>query len=206
MSINFNDLHDKMYQRKTNLISKQDFYEWLDSNIEIKKYIPVTKKYAIASISSRKVFSKMEGLDISTDLDFIFLQYELEKLFTVITSYTGLKIDSKSHSPENYDLIYESGFYEYLSDNTGKDLNTFEDVCDRVSGVNTLSIMQQFVTFIGKQPSVEDMEKIKDIINNDIDKDKLQILQTVQEYNNPMMKSVIDSVKKEEIIKVMEKK
>lgn len=193
MNVNFNDLHDKMYQKTSNLISADDFQEWLDNNIDINKYISISKKYAIASVFSDRIFFNMTDLDIFNDIDNIFLQYEIEKIFIILSSYTNINIEDKNRNIQNYDLIMNSGLYDYIENNCRKDCNKLSEIIDKVSGINTLSIMQQFVMFIGKQPSVEDMEKIKDIINNEIDKDKLEILQTVQEYNNPMIKNAIKS-------------
>ena len=43
------------------------------------------------------------------------------------------------------------------------------------------------------------------IINNDIDKDKLELIKTIQEYNNPLMKKVVDGISEQSAKEVMNK-
>ena len=206
MSINFNDLHDKMFQVTSGLISKESFFEWLDENIDIDVYIPVATKYAIASVFSKEIFSDMSGTDIAEDIDYIFLKYETERLFNSLFSYIKIKVSKNNKTFDNYDLVFKSGLYDYVMKFCESDYKRFLDIFDRVSGINTLTIMNQFVTFIGKQPNVEDMERIRDIINNEIDTDKMEILKAVQEYNSPVMKQVIQGLSTESLKEVIKDK
>ena len=206
MGINFNDLHDKMSQVTSGSISREYFSEWLDENIDIDVYIPVATKYAIASVFSKEIFSGMSGMDIAEDIDYIFLKYETERLFNSLFPYIKIKISKSNKTFENYDLIFKSGLYDYVMKFCESDYKRFLDIFDRVSGINTLTIMNQFVTFIGKQPNVEDMERIRDIINDEIDTNKMEILKAVQEYNSPVMKQVIQGLSTESLKEVIKDK
>lgn len=206
MGINFNDLHDKMFQVTSGLVSRESFFEWLDENIDIDVYIPVATKYAIASVFCKEIFSGMNGMDIAEDIDYIFLKYETERLFNSLFSYIKIKVSKSNKTFENYDLIFKSGLYDYVMKFCENDYKRFLDIFDRVSGINTLTIMNQFVTFIGKQPSVEDMERIRDIINNEIDTDKMEILKAVQEYNSPVIKQVVQGLSTESLKEVIKDK
>lgn len=206
MGINFNDLHDKMFQVTSGLISKESFFEWLDENIDIDVYIPVATKYAIASVFSKEIFSGMSGMDIAEDIDYIFLKYETERLFNSLFSYIKIKVSKSNKTFDNYDLVFKSGLYDYIMKFCESDYKRFLDIFDRVSGINTLTIMNQFVTFIGKQPNVEDMERIRDIINDEIDTNKMEILKAVQEYNSPVMKQVVQGLSTESLKEVIKDK
>ena len=65
--------------------------------------------------------------------------------------------------------------------------------------------MEQIVQAIGKQPTVSEMRQMANVINNDIDKDKLELIKTIQEYNNPLMKKVVDGISKQSAKEVMNK-
>lgn len=192
MSVNFNDLHDKMFQSKSGLISKEDFFEWVGKNIEINTYIPITKKYALIRIFSDK-FSDMVNNDLENeDNDYIFLIYDINQVFVLLFAYTDMIILSQNRTIDNYDLIMESGLFDYIMKFCEKDYKLLIEKCDKVTGINDLNILKQFVSSIGNQPTVEDMKKIRDIINNEIDSDKLEIIKAVQEYNNPALKKIVD--------------
>ena len=65
--------------------------------------------------------------------------------------------------------------------------------------------MEQIVQAIGKQPTVSEMRQMANIINNDIDKDKLELIKTIQEYDNPLMKKVVNSISEQSVREVMNK-
>ena len=59
---------------------------------------------------------------------------------------------------------------------------------------------------IGSYPSVEEMERIRDIVNNEIDKDKLEIIKAVEEYNNPVMEKIAEVVKSDSLKEAVKEK
>lgn len=203
--LNFNDLHDKLAQRKMGLITKENLYSWLDENMEVTSYLPITKKYAICKLFSDKFQEQVKNNE-DQDQDYIYLLYDLNCLFTLLFSYTDMIVISKHRTLVNYDLIIESGLYDYILSFCKEDYLRLVEKCDRVTGIDNLSTFMYFSTAIGKQPSVEEFERIKDIVNNELDKDKLDIIKVLQEYNNPMMKKIIDNVSKDAVIEVMGKK
>ena len=201
MSINFNDLHDKMIQKINGLVSKEDFYQWLDENIEVETYIPITKKYALINVFSNRFNTEIYSDD--GEISEIFnLIYDLESMFVFLFGYTDVFVRPKDRTVDNYDLIIKSGFFDYIMGFCKNDYLDLQKKCDRVCSIDNLILLNGLVKSLS-QPSVEDMEKIKDIINNEIDKDKLDVLKAIEEYNNPFLKKVIDSVSKKESAEIM---
>lgn len=203
MSINFNDLHDKMIQKINGLVSKEDFYQWLDENIEVETYIPITKKYALINVFSNRFNTEIYSDD--GEISEIFnLIYDLESMFVFLFGYTDVFVRPKDRTVDNYDLIIKSGFFDYIMSFCKNDYLDLQKKCDRVCSIDNLILLNGLIKSLS-QPSVEDMEKIKNIINNEIDKDKLDVLKAIEEYNNPFLKKVIDSVSKKEIVENMKK-
>ena len=52
--MNFNDLLDKLTQRKLNLITGQDLIQWLSENVKATSYISLSKKYCFASLIKKQ--------------------------------------------------------------------------------------------------------------------------------------------------------
>lgn len=193
----FTDLHDKMAQCVNGLISKESFYSWLDENIKVKSYLSIATKYAIISM-----FSDRLNQDISDYLEkkeatgYIYMMYDINIMFELLFKYIEVIVLSKNRTIENYDLVMQSGLYDYIVDKCGSDYKNLVEKCDRASNIETMGIIRELSNIFVNPPSVEDMEKIKDIINNDIDKKKLQILKAVEEYNNPTLKKILDKASK----------
>lgn len=206
MAISFNDLHDIMAQRNNGLISKEKLYLWLDENVQIKTYIPLVNKYAIIKLFSENIKSGM-GEEGEYNTDAILLYYDINQLFSLLFAYTDVIVTTKDRSLDNYDLIMTSGFYDYIYNycGCGRDYDELVKKCDNTTGINSICIMEQIVQAIGKQPTVFEMRQMANIINNDIDKDKLELIKTIQEYNNPTMKKVVDAISKESAREVMNK-
>lgn len=206
MGISFNDLHDIMVQRNNGLISKEKLYLWLDENVQIKTYIPLVNKYAIIKLFSENIKSGM-GEEGEYNTDAILLYYDINQLFSLLFAYTDIVVTTKDRTLDNYDLIMTSGFYDYIYNycGCGRDYDELVKKCDNTTGINSICIMEQIVQAIGKQPTVSEMRQVANIINNDIDKDKLELIKTIQEYNNPTMKKVVDAISKESAKEVMNK-
>ena len=191
----FTDLHDKMAQVKNGLISKEDFIKWLDENVVVKPYIGIAEKYAIIT-----TFVSDYNIEINNnnkymeDIKYIFIMYEINQLFSLLFKYIDVYVLAKDRLCENYDLVFESGLYDYLIDKCGKDYKDLVFRCDRVSGIANINIVETLTTTFTKAPSVEDIEKVQNIFNS-MDTDKLEIIKAIQEYNNPYIVEIINKAK-----------
>lgn len=194
----FTDLHDKMAQCVNGLVSKDDFYSWLDENIKVKQYLSIANKYAIISMFSDKVNQEINDyLDKNNATGYIYMTYDINMMFELLFKYIDMVVLSKNRTIENYDLVMQSGLYDYIISKCGKDYDDLVKKCDRASNIDTMGIIREISNMFVNPPSVEDIEKIKDIINNDIDKEKLEVLKAIEEYNNPTLKKIVDNISKE---------
>ena len=73
-----------------------------------------------------------------------------------------------------------------------KDYEDFSKLCDRVVGIDNLSITREFVSALTTENITKNLRSIKRSIDG-ISKDKLQILKEIHEYNNPLYKEVFDN-------------
>lgn len=201
MSLNFTDLHDKMVQRKTKLITKKDFEAWLKENVEVKPYLSIATKYAVISIFSDNMNKQIKDFYESEyqNFEYIYLTYDINLIFDLLFKYLDMIVLSKYRTAENYDLVMQSGFYDYMMGKCGVDYKNMVEKCDRATGIDNLSVIHELTTIFANPPSVEEIEKIRDIINNDINPEKLEILQAMAEYNNPTMKKIIDKASEESV-------
>ena len=206
MSISFNDLHDKLLQRVDNLISRDKLYDWLDNNLEVKNYLPLTTKYAEIRIFSDKFKDDVDSNIDDKDVDFIYFVYDLNQLFVFLFAYTDIVVLSKNRTIENYDLIMKSGFFDYMMQYCKNDYESVIEKCNKVTGIEDVNIIKSFTMAIGSYPSVEEMERIRDIVNNEIDKDKLEIIKAVEEYNNPVMEKIAEVVKSDSLKEAVKEK
>ena len=206
MDISFNDLHDKLLQRVDNLISRDELYDWLDNNLEVKNYLPLTTKYAEIRIFSDKFKDDVDSNIDDKDVDFIYFVYDLNQLFVFLFAYTDIVVLSKNRTIENYDLIMKSGFFDYMMQYCKNDYESVIEKCDKVTGIEDVNIIKSFAMAIGSYPSVEEMERIRDIVNNEIDKDKLEIIKAVEEYNNPVMEKIAEVVKSDSLKEAVKEK
>lgn len=202
MDLTFKDLCGKMKQRVNNDITQEDFFEYLDNNISINKYIPISKKYAIAEIVSKKyeasliLQSEIENFD-----SFIYMQYDIYKTLYSIFAYTSIIINKEFYNQESYDLCYRSGLIQYIKKESNNDLDSLFEKCDCVSGINNIFIIKKLNEILSVN-TVEDWEKIEDIINNGIDENKLKFFNEITAYNDPHMHELFDRIKENSIKRI----
>ena len=127
-------------------------------------------------------------------------------MFVFLFAYTDIVVLSKNRTIENYDLIMKSGFFDYMMQYCKNDYESVIEKCNKVTGIEDVNIIKSFTMAIGSYPSVEEMERIRDIVNNEIDKDKLEIIKAVEEYNNPVMEKIAEVVKSDSLKEAVKEK
>lgn len=197
--IRFTDLHDKLIQYTTHLITKKELLSWLGENVPVRKYISISEKYAIISMFIKEFNNAVKNVIIDNEkAPFVYLTYDINCMFNLLFRYTDIIVLSKNQTVDNYDLMMQSGFYDYVISKCKNDYLDLQRKCDRTIGIDIYSVVRELQVIFATPPSVEDIEKFKESIN-EIDPSKLEILKTIEEYNNPMMKKVIDGITKESV-------
>jgi len=196
--VHFTDLHDKMVQVTTGLITKTGFKEWLNATIDVKPYLSIVSKYAIinvfASTFKNKAFNQGDNKKI--DLDLVYLEYDISMVFDLMFYYTNIIALPSDKTTKNYDLVKQSGLYNFINSKCNDDYSETLEKCDRLTGIHNVSMMNEILNALGTYPSTEDIETMKNTIN-EIDGTKLSLLKEIEVYNNPTLKKLVDIVNEE---------
>lgn len=205
--INWEIVKDKLYAKILNQISTEDLNNWLNENIEPETFMGIVKQYATAQNFTNNF--ERDIFDFQTDVSknddaIIFMTYDINLMFSILLPISGINIDKKDFTTANYDLIIKSGFYEFLM---GKMYKTFDEIkrkCDIMTGINELPMILTIQNTYSKPISPESMAKITEEINK-IDKDKLQIIEAVQNFNNPTVGKIAKILSKESMMEFVNK-
>lgn len=198
--MNFTDLHDKMYQVVSGLLPRDEFFKWLNANIEVKQYLPIVNKYGVIRRFSEKFQEDMDEYMNREDkpgLDFLYLMYDINLMFNVMFQYIEMIVYSDQRTLNNYDLVMQSGLYDYIMHKCSRDYAEIKQKCDRLSGIDDLNIVATFTEILGNQLKVEDIREMKEMVDG-IDTEKLEILKVVQMLNNPLIAGAVETIRKEE--------
>lgn len=193
--MNFNDLIDKLTQRKLNLITAQDLVQWLSDNVKVTPYISLSKKYSIASMikNSYKQLISNEDMD-DFSLEYINLQYDVISAFYILFAYIDMVVPIDKMTIENYDLIMSSGFSNYIMCYAGDDYNDFVAKCEKLTGIRDLEILHEFMTQIAERFDISNIQEIRKELNK-LDMRKLGLIESVARFNDPLTAEVADTLK-----------
>lgn len=200
----FSELHDKLAQRQSNLITDQDVVKWLSSSVKMKKYIPIIRKYAIISLIQDSYKSLLdENNDGDFDIAYLNMSYEVVRTMRLLLEYTDVEYSMSDITIANYDLLCGTNFYSYIMLYAKEDFDSFTDKCDRATGIRDLQILHEIVNEIGDRFNIDNLSKVREEINK-LDMRKLGLLESVAKMNDPTVAQVADAMKKqakEELVK-----
>lgn len=197
--VNFTDIHDRLTSYKLGLTTKEETEAWLDEVLEVRDYINITEKFAIINIFRQNFeidFLTFDNGQKTLEKEFIALNFTIRLFFDLMLHYTNVYVLDKYKTDENYNLVISSGFYDMLLNICREDYKLLEKYCKETIDLNNISLYKLLETLVLSAPTVEDAEKIKDMIN-DIDKDKLEILESVQKYNNAYLDEMMNNTGRE---------
>lgn len=197
--IGFNDLHDKMIQVTTKLISRNDFYAWLDENILPKAYIPIKIKYSIISNISEKVMADISFIsEENRDIKEFYMNYDINSTIIILLSYTDIEYKKNNLTSENYDLMHNSGFYNYMMRFCKRDYIEFKNKCDLANGIESIRVWYDLNKNLMNLPSAKDFDKslnkVKKMFNDPDFDDTLNNLLKIEMMNNPRTGRVVDTL------------
>lgn len=183
-----------------NLIEKIKDGNFETSDIVVRSYVPLAEKFASIRRIGKEINLNIDDFINNENFgyDYIYLKYELEKYFTLIEKYTNLIIKKDEKTLENYDILMSSGVFDYINKICEKDYNDFSNLCDRVVGIDNLSITRQLSNLLTTEVVSKNLKNIKRSIDG-ISKEKLNILKDIHEYNNPLYKELYDNAIKSSI-------
>ena len=197
--INFTDVHDRLTSYKLGLTTKEETEAWLNEVLEVRNYITIAEKYAIINIFRQNFeidFLTFDNGQKTLEKEFISMNFTIRLFFDLMLHYTNIFVLDKYKTDENYNLVIETGFYDMLLNICKDDYRLLEKYCKETIDLNNMSLYKLLEALVMSAPTVEDAEKIKDMIN-DIDKDELEILESVQKYNNAYLDEMINKTGRE---------
>lgn len=173
----------------------KDSGTWKNPGISVRTYIPMSEKFAAIRHIGAVVNKEIDNLlqDKNFGYDYIFLNYEIEKFFTLFEKYTGIKVSDKDKTLPNYDLIMETGAFDYIKESCKEDYCDFSKLCDRVTGIDNMAITRELMSVLTTDVVTKNMNIIKKAING-ISKDKLNTLSEIHKFNNPLYKEMYDKI------------
>lgn len=196
-NIKFKTILDKINQMNNNIITIEDLKQFLDNNLIVKQYLPLSEQYNIIKyIMSNN--SKFESIDIFETEEYI----DIIKIFIALFSYTNIETEIDDEISENYDIFVNSYVYKYILDDCSEDFKNFCRRIDRTidnNNFNQFNILLKY--FVDTIPNTEEVvTATKDnekIIKELYGKEELfKQLTKLQEFNDPMTKKIVNELKK----------
>ena len=172
------------------------FLQYVADNVEIYSYITMGRKYAIIDIFNAGFSFTIEQMLTVKDFNFsdVLMEYEMKKMFDIFLQYTDIHFDYKYYNCMEYDLIMQSGFYDFVNNYAHDD---YEKLCkdlDTVTGIRDISIINTFNGALGNMPTIEQMQEMRDIVES-LDTEKLNQISNIVAMNDPTTKAVADAIR-----------
>lgn len=176
------------------LIQKIKDGNFNSSDIIVRNYIPFAEKFSTIKRLSDNINESINELVNNENFgyDYIFMKYEINKYFILFSKYTNIIIKNEDMTLNNYDILMSSGVFDYVNSICEKDYKDFSNLCDRVTGIDNLSITRQLSNLLTTDVVSKNLRSIKRSIDG-ISKDKLNILKNIHEFNNPLYKEIFDN-------------
>jgi hypothetical protein len=200
-TISENDFFDKLKMVANNLIDQKEFYKWIESNIIIKRYVSINEKYTTAFViqmlnpllNSNDLLME-NGLENSPQTN--LKNYEITKMLFMLSRYINIDFSRSLRTEDKYDVIFISGFYDYLMNYIEKDFERFSNIVDQVSGANYYIGLKSIFDIVEDLPTNEKLENFANVVNN-IDEDKIKVITDTVKILNPQ-KDIAENLLKEE--------
>lgn len=188
---------DKLNQFRNKLIDKEALDSWLYENINISNYISVGNKYAhIHKVNETFTEEVAEVLNNKSDIELIFMQYDMHVLFDILLHYTDIVVTKEDKTPEYYDVMMETEFDRYLKLAIGNDCVKFMEAFEKVSGINEINTMNIIKSAIDNNISQEDIDNLDKVFKKLNTKKNKDFLEDVMAYSNPAVKELMNNMRK----------
>lgn len=156
-------------------------YNDMCQNLVIKSYMPIQEK-VIAIV--RIVLDSDKDYDMPAT--FFMAGVEIASLFDGLISYTNLEqnltIDDKNY--ENYDLLYQSGFADYILQFCQRDYDRLVHMIERTMSFENLNELTSSM----REMNVGALEGLTNELRNckkDLDPEVLRNMADILRYNDP---------------------
>lgn len=183
--IQFFVLYEKCMDKISGKISEGEFFDYLETKLEVVPYIQIGLKKSIVDIF---FITNDNGENDFSDITYLL---ELYSVFTMLFIYTNIAIVGDEMVQDNYDVIVMSGLSDFIKSKCGSDYNRLYNMILNASMFKGSMIMQQFANDIDIEELKTYGEKTQTAVG-EIDTDKLSLMKEILEFNNPSIKKVKD--------------
>ena len=203
--ITFEKLRDMMMFVEDGSLSKSEFWKWLSENLEIKNYLNLIEKYSIIKLFAidfqYKYMNKVISGEDDIGVEYFYMQYDMYSFFELFFPYIGIEVENCFKNTENYDLIFNSGLYEYVMSRCKDDYYSLKEKCDMVIGIKDLSVISKLGEFVEKNINISEfnksMVKFDSIMKKKNVRENLKFINSINMFNDPNLLKVIDLVKED---------
>lgn len=193
-------------------LSFEDFIQTLN----LRFYIPLSVKMAVADIVVMLISNKTspilnEGMEKILGMKFTpptvqeaLKEYELMKFMFIISQYIGVQISVENCEDTIYDLIHSIGLYDYIVERSNNDFHKFEALVDDTSGIRYYALTSSINNLLNDIPTQEKLAAVTKALNS-IDEDKINQINKIISFNDPMLKDVANVLSTTAIEEAMQK-
>lgn len=188
----------------------------LIDTLKFRFYIPLSVKIAVADIVHLLISNKTDPI-LNDKMETFFetkfqpptvqeilKDYETIKFAFMISQYIGIQISVENSEDTIYDLIHEIGLYDYIIENSKGDFEKFESLIDDITGIRYYALTSSINHLFNDIPTQEKLKEFKETFDS-LDKDKMEQINKIVAFNDPMLKEVAKVLSTDTIEKVMQK-
>lgn len=188
----------------------------LIDTLKFRFYIPISVKMAVADIVHLLISNKTDPI-LNDKMETFFgtkfqpptvqeilKDYETIKFAFMISQYIGVQISVENSEDTIYDLIHEIGLYDYIIENSKGDFEKFESLIDDTTGIRYYALTSSINNLFNDIPTQEKLKEFKETFDS-LDKDKMEQINKIVAFNDPMLKEVAKVLSTDTIEKVMQK-
>lgn len=172
--------------------------KWVKENIKINKYINIVDKYATSKIIANLLLNQLSEYAEKEDygMNYVYIKYDIYTNMTIFSKYININIKDEEKTSTNYDLIFSSGLFDIVMETCKNDYDRFIQIIDRMIGIEDFSVYREISRALTSDKYFERLEKSQKILNK-ISLKKYETLKQINDFNNPIMKQMLEVLKNE---------
>lgn len=188
----------------------------LVDTLKFRFYIPLSVKMAVADLVHLLISNKTDPI-LNDNMETFFgtkfqpptvqeilKDYETIKFAFMISQYIGVQISVENSEDTIYDLIHEIGLYDYIVENSKGDFEKFESLVDDTTGIRYYALTSSINNLFNDIPTQEKLKEFKETFDS-LDTDKMEQINKIAAFNDPMLKEVAKVLSMDTIEKIMQK-
>lgn len=185
--IEFNKVLTKCKEVISKKKTKDSFYKWLDKNVEVDTYITFDVKCGWLNIFNEIIIQiKDSPIELAA-------QTEMFNTLFVLFTYTNIDYSLTYINSENYDIVKQSGLYNYIYDKVFEDYETWVKMSHNMVVYSNVSALN-YVQNVDFNTDLNQMSKDTVEAFNSLDVNKLNNVMEIMSDNDPALNKIKDTI------------